>query len=208
MLYDCTGPATDAELIVVEGLSAAANLKRGRDAKNQAILALQGKLVNTAKASAKRIGRDPQLSLLRQTLCGDKPTDQPAKDCRYKRLVLIFDPDADGVHCGALLQIYLHIYLPQLVQSQQVTLVRAPSHEIHLSGESKPVYAYSDAHYQLLQKTLRDRGYSVRQSTRFKGVASLQLPLLQMSCLNSATRLSNDLSLTDTRAAMQVFAGV
>lgn len=209
MFYDCLAhdQTTDTELIVVEGLSAAANVKRARNAKTQAVLALQGKPVNAAKSSAARVQQDPQLSLLRSSLCGVNTADTEGRSYRYKRLVLLFDPDADGIHCAALLQIYLHKHLPQFIASQRAVLVRAPSHEIHVSGHAEAIYAYSDPHFQKLQQHLNSQGYNIRKSTRFKGVASLQVPLLQRSCLHQETRKEHALSLKDTQAAVQAFAG-
>lgn len=209
MFYDCLAQdkTTEAELIVVEGLSAAANVKRGRNANTQAVLALQGKPVNAAKSSRARVQQDPQLSLLRSRLCADGNGDGEPSHYRYKRLVLLFDPDADGIHCGALLQIYLHTYLPHLIESQRVFLVRAPSHEIHVSGQNDRLYAYSDPHFQKLQQHLNSHGYNIQQNTRFKGVASLQVPLLQSSCLNPETRMERVLTRQDTQAAVQAFSG-
>ena len=63
-------PEVDNE-IFVEGLSAAANVRRGRDTNAQAILALQGKPVNAAKASRSHVQKHIELQALQSAIgCG------------------------------------------------------------------------------------------------------------------------------------------
>ena len=54
-LADCRIHGDRAELVLVEGDSAAGPAKRGRDSEFMAILPLRGKIVNAAKASPKQV---------------------------------------------------------------------------------------------------------------------------------------------------------
>lgn len=206
-LQDCKlhGPDIDNELIVVEGLSAAANVRRGRNSDTQAILALQGKPVNAAKASRARVEKNIELQALSSTIgCGTlEEIDLSAT--RYKRIVLLFDPDADGIHCGALVQIYLHHYMPQLIESGKVSVVRAPLLELTIPGHADAVHAYSEQHYQKLLAHLEQQNIKGHTSQRYKGVASLSVELLREKCLDQATRDLQLLSLKDAALAVSVF---
>lgn len=206
--YDCTqhGPQVDNELIVVEGLSAADNIKRGRDATTQAVLAMQGKPINAAKASATRVHNDLQLQALTQALGCGTANHFDLSLFRYQRLVLLMDPDADGIHCGALLQIFLQQYLPALIDAGKLMMVRAPLREITVPGHGTAVYAYSEHHYQKLCEHFEQQGIGGYSSKRFKGVASLDVPLLRASCLHRATRQEQLLTRDDTAMAVRVFA--
>ena len=206
-LQDCKlhGPDVDNELIVVEGLSAAANVRRGRDADTQAILALQGKPVNAAKASRARVESSIELQALKSAIGCGTAEDIDLAATRYNRIVLLFDPDADGIHCGALVQIYLHRYMPQLIDSGKVTVVRAPLLELIIPGHAEPVHAYSEQHYQRLLEHLQQQGIKGHCSQRYKGVASLSVELLREKCLEPATRNLQTLEQKDTAFAMQVF---
>lgn len=206
-LQDCKhhGPDIDNELIVVEGLSAAANVRRGRNSDTQAILALQGKPVNAAKASRARVEKNIELQALSSTIgCGTLEEIDLAAT-RYRRIVLLFDPDADGIHCGALVQIYLHHYMPQLVESGKVFVVRAPLLELTIPGHADAVHAYSEQHYQKLLAHLEQQNIKGHTSQRYKGVASLSVELLREKCLNHATRNLQLLSQEDVALAVQVF---
>ncbi|MGB0866265.1 MAG: toprim domain-containing protein [Granulosicoccaceae bacterium] len=206
-LRDCQqhGPTIDNELFVVEGLSAAANIDRGRDSKTQAVLALQGKPVNAAKASRSRLEQSEELNALASALgCGTGANFQLSR-LRYKRVILLFDPDADGVHCGALVQIYLHQTMPQLIEAGVVQLIRAPLMKVTIPGHDKAVITTSEQHYQRLREVLRQQGIEGHSCQRYKGVASLDIPLLQEQCLQHGTRQARTLSLEDTLLAVEVF---
>jgi DNA gyrase subunit B/topoisomerase-4 subunit B len=206
-LQDCKhhSPDIDNELIVVEGLSAAANVRRARDADTQAILALQGKPVNAAKTSRARVENSAELQALKSTIGCGTAEDLNLADTRYKRIVLLFDPDADGIHCGALVQIYLHRYMPQLIDSGRVAIVRAPLLELIIPGHAEPVHAYSESHYQKLLAHLEQQNIKGYTSQRYKGVASLSVKLLREKCLDHAKRNLQLLNMKDAALAVSVF---
>ena len=205
-LHDCKqhGNNAENELIVVEGLSAAHNLKRSRDANIHAIFALQGKPINAAKASLARVKKHVELQGLIQALgCG--LGNQFSLDAlRYKRVVLLFDPDADGIHCGALLQIFLQLHIPKLIANKKVVVVRAPLFNISRMNQREPVLAYSQAHYDKITEYL-GKVNEAYQATRYKGVASLSVEQVQASCLSSLTRKEQLLTAEDALLAVQIF---
>lgn len=205
--HDCKQhrPSVDQELFLVEGLSAADNIRRSRDANSQAIFALQGKPINAAKATLSRVQKHAELRGLVEVLGCGVGDNFDLTGLRYKRIVLLFDPDADGIHCGALVQIFMQKHMPKLIADSKVVLVRAPLFQITLQNRADPVLAYSQAHYDKITEylTQNDEKY---QTTRFKGVASLSVELVRSSCLSVDTRKSQVLTTQDALLALKMFA--
>jgi len=70
---------------------------------------MQGKPLNAMRASRAEVERYP---LYRELLCALGYASEPGAAtgrqiapaaARYEKVILLFDPDADGIHCGALL---------------------------------------------------------------------------------------------------------
>ena len=126
-LFDCLhhAPEVDAELFIVEGDSAAEAVCAVRDVGFQAVLPIQGKPVNALRASRRRILASPWLTALTAALGNSAGTALPLGDLLYRRVLLLLDPDADGIHTGALLQIFLHQYMRPLFERGQIEIVQA-----------------------------------------------------------------------------------
>ena len=72
---------------------------------------------------------------------------------RYERLALLFDPDADGIHIGALLVLYVQRWLPSLIEQGRLLMLRAPMFEL-VSADSGEVL-HADHPQQCQQLALR-----------------------------------------------------
>ncbi|MEM7560450.1 MAG: toprim domain-containing protein, partial [Planctomycetota bacterium] len=112
-LHDCEvhGSDSHAELFIVEGDSASQAVAAVRDPRFQAVLPMQGKPLNASKASWRAV-REYELyqqafiALGYSQLCSaGRLANHVAKPeaCRFSKILLLFDPDADGIHCGALM---------------------------------------------------------------------------------------------------------
>ncbi len=196
-------PNVAHEIFVVEGLSAAQNLQRVCQQGLHTVLALQGKPLNALKASSRRVEKDPFLRRFRGAI--NKIADTESEACD-DYLTLLFDPDADGIHCSALIQIYLHTHRPDLIDAKRVLLVRAPSHRLHLVGHTQAIYAYSSRHFQQLNQYIRDSNEQIKQSTHFKGIASLEPQCLFETCVDRRSRQELQLSRHHTQAAVDAFS--
>ena len=92
------------ELFLVEGESAAGAVAAVRDARTQAVLACQGKPLNAWRATPARVAAYPLYPQLASALGWSSVVDSSATAApRFERVMLLFDPDADGIHIGALL---------------------------------------------------------------------------------------------------------
>ena len=98
-LDDCQahGPGSGAELFVVEGDSAADAVSRVRDPAFQAVLPMQGKPLNARKASEKKVAGHPLFQALADAIGAGIGARFDAAACRYERILLLMDPDADGI---------------------------------------------------------------------------------------------------------------
>lgn len=194
------------ELFVVEGASAASSIMRTRNAKHQSVLALQGKPINAAKASVGRVRNDIQLNTLATELgCGTGDGFE-LEMLKYQQVLLLFDPDADGTHSCMLLQVFLNLYMPELLKASKVAVVRAPLMQFNLPSAAQPVYAYSPQHVTQIRTHLELQGVSSYQSTHFKGIASLNPDILRKLCINPDTRNQQPLSFDDTSNVKQILA--
>ena len=134
-LDDCAihGISSGNELLIVEGDSAAASVASVRSNHSQAVLAMQGKPLNALKASATKVGANDLYKRLSDALAVPLVDElsQPSliaaqrlEQLRYGRIVLLFDPDADGVHCSALLMMFFYRWMRPLLESGRIEMVR------------------------------------------------------------------------------------
>lgn len=198
-LLDCElhGPGSGAELFVVEGESAALAVARVRDPRFQAVLPMQGKPLNAIKATPRRVAAQPLFAALATALgtrLGEPPGAAPP---RFERLLILTDPDADGIHCGVLLLAFIHRFLPSLLDAPpsaapsqggggMVEWVRAPWGVVVPEDGTPPVVAHSEEGLvELAARVRRERAASLR---RFRGLAAIDTALLLRHCVDRASR--------------------
>jgi DNA gyrase subunit B/topoisomerase-4 subunit B len=182
-LVPCRAQGPGTELFIVEGESAAGAVARVRDEAFQAVLALRGKPLNALRAPRGRVAGHAFFAALSAALGVPLGGDGMASPARYERLLLLMDPDADGIHCGALVVAFLHRWMPFLLDRRCVEIVRPPWGEV-VAADGTPALAWSDAELRGLA-TARPAAAAVR---RFRGLAALDAALLARTCVAPATR--------------------
>ncbi|MEL6110097.1 MAG: toprim domain-containing protein [Planctomycetota bacterium] len=201
-LIDCDEHGTGTELFVVEGLSASNSVARVRDARFQAVLPMQGKPMNAAKASRQSVRRNEWFVALVDALgCGWEPTSNASM--RFDRVLLLFDPDADGIHCGLLVLLFFERYLRPILESNRLSVVKAPMFEIRATGYGDRLHAYSEDHLRRLREALDERKIDHR-SQRYRGLASLSAGALHETCIDPESRTAHLLEATDAAEARRV----
>ena len=207
-LHECriSGPGSDCELFIVEGDSASKTVVRSRQIENQAVLPMQGKPLNAWKASRSAVARNGLFQALISALGAGWDDACDLALLRYRRVILLFDPDADGIHCGALMSMFFYRWMRPLLENGSVHLVRPPWYEIRLGEDQQRLHAYSEAHYHQLRKNLQSSNRRF-QSQRYRGLASIDESILVASCLNPSTRQLCPLTLADAQAAIAAFSG-
>ncbi len=207
-LVDCRqhGADSPAELFIVEGDSASKAVARARDPSRQAVLPMQGKPINAWKASRRTIDANDLLTVLIDALGGGWDQQFDVTRIRYGRVVLLFDPDADGIHCGALMMMFFYRWMPALIESQKLSVIRAPLFEITSAQHSDTVHALNEEHLHRLRHALNDKGID-HQIRRFRGLANLDGSTLAKTCLQPDSRYETVIGIEDAEAAIKVFGG-
>ena len=206
-LTDSRRHGAGPELFIVEGDSAASTVAALRDGQFQAVLPMQGKPLNAIKASAEKVAAYPLFKALNESLGIDHshPTADLFvwDDLRFERLVLLFDPDADGIHSGALMLMFVYQYLRPLLDQGRVLMIHAPWVQISLT-EQQPLYAYSEAQALALTQQLRAQG-KTPQVVRYRGLSGIDRAILMQTCIDPATRNARVMTEQDALAAIEIF---
>ena len=206
-LTDSRRHGAGTELFIVEGDSAASTVAALRDGQFQAVLPMQGKPLNAIKASAEKVAAYPLFKALNESLGIDH--SRPTADLfvwdelRFERLVLLFDPDADGIHSGALMLMFVYQYLRPLLDQGRVLMIHAPWVQISLAGQ-QPLYACSEAQALALTQQLRAQG-KTPQVVRYRGLSGIDRAILMQTCIDPATRNARVMTEQDALAAIEIF---
>jgi DNA gyrase subunit B len=209
-LFDSATHGEGAELFIVEGDSAARSVAALRNDRMQAVLPLQGKPLNAWKASAARVAASPlyrQLSAALGTRDATSEAPRDADGLRFGRVLLLFDPDADGVHICALMLLYFQRWMPDLLASGRVLVVRAPMFAITHPRLPAPVHAWSQAHAQAITAQWRADGLEGADLHRYLGLGSIPPPVLDTTCVDPRTRSSRVAGADDVAAVHAAFGG-
>ena len=196
-LADCRMHGPGAELILVEGDSAAGPAKRGRDSEFMAILPLRGKIVNAAKASAKQVLDNTEAQAIFTAMGAGVGRDFDVDSARYGRIVILCDADVDGSHIRCLLLTLIHRYMTPLLTEGRVFAAQPPLYTTRVGDKTHR--AYSDDERDRITDELC-RGTRRRESVkwqRFKGLGEMNTDELRYCALDPATRTLRRLTMAD-----------
>ncbi len=202
------GPGS--ELLLVEGDSALASVCAVRQEQTQAVLAFQGKPLNAWVASAERVAQHAQYRLLAEALglphANAAPPAADVRDLRFERLLLLFDPDADGIHIGALLVLYVQRWLPALIEEGRLWLLRAPMFELVSAEEGELLYADNPVQCRAMAAQLTQAaGGRMPRIQAHRGLGSISPAALHERCVDPATRRGHAVTAAEVRAVVEVF---
>ena len=220
-----SNPAT--ELFIVEGDSAAGAVAGVRAVQFQAVLPMQGKPLNALKAKAAKVHGNPlfmQLSIaLGVPLVDALQVDPNQADSdwlqtqwsgqlaalRFSRVNLLFDPDADGIHCGALMLMFFWRWMRPLLASGRIHMIRAPLFEMiaHKSdGELLVAHPDSVALSKDITANWTATGAAQIEIHHYRGLGSINADVLARTCVDPVTRQSTVVGLATAQSAIAVFA--
>jgi DNA gyrase subunit B len=207
-LLDCQfhPPGVAAELMIVEGDSASTAVGITRDSSYQAVLPIQGKPLNAWKATRTKVASNEFYSAITQAIGAGWDDTFCLEKARYQHVVLIFDPDADGIHCSMLVLMFFYRWMRPLLDSGRILLVRPPMFEINATHFTETLCAETDEQAVAHVERLRLDGYQDITKKRFRGLASMGNAILSKYCVNPASRHVFSMRAEDAVAAIRAFS--
>lgn len=205
-LIDCTdhGVGSGAELFIVEGDSAGAAVARVRDTRHQAVLPMQGKPLNVSRVSRGKVGTHPFFGPLSAAMGGGAESQCDPQRVRYERVLVLTDPDADGIHCSFLVLLFFAKFMRPLLDAGRVGIVRPPWGEVVVAGELH--LAFSESELVSLADRYRDRGDIA--VSRYRGLAALDAGMMKETCVAPATRRIESVSAADVAAMIDLVEAI
>ena len=200
-LADCRIQGDGAELVLVEGDSAAGPAKRGRDSEFMAILPLRGKIVNAAKASPKQVLDNAEAKAIFTAMGAGAGDAFDIEAARYGRIVILCDADVDGSHIRCLLLTLIHGYMREMLVQGRVFSAQPPLYTAKVGDRT--YRAFSDDERDRITDELC-RGNRRRDNVkwqRFKGLGEMNTDELRHCALDPATRTLRRLTMADAEQA-------
>lgn len=195
----------ETELLIVEGDSASNAVGAVRDSAFQAVMPMQGKPLNAWKATRDKVARNEFFHALDQAIGAGWGDSFRIENMRYQNIILVFDPDADGIHCGMLVLMYFYRWMRPLLESGRIYMVHPPLFEITAPALKELVCATSDEEaIKRLAKVQREVDPSAVKK-RFRGLASMSSAVLKRYCVQPSTRHAFRMRAKDAEAAIEVF---
>jgi len=106
----------DLELIVIEGDSALSSAMGARCPRRQGIYPLKGKVPNALQTTKKKFIENEEINGLMHLISDGKyGKNFDPETCKWSRIILVPDADADGHHIRSLLVKFFILYYPQLI---------------------------------------------------------------------------------------------
>jgi len=158
------------------------------------------------KTSERTVRKNPFYRALIESIGTDIAESFQLASCRYQRIVLLFDPDADGIHCGTLMLMFFYRWMRPLLEAGHLTIVRAPLMEIVADELDRPRLVYSEEEGQRVSSELASQQRPGLIKRRFRGLASLNVDTLRDCCVKPSTRHIFQLTKQDAESSIELMA--
>ena len=205
-LADCfSKDRLNCEIYIVEGDSAAANLKTARDNEFQAVLPVRGKILNTYKATLDKIQKNAEIMSMIDAFGLSIDTKSMKvtyhrDDLRYGKIIIMSDADVDGAHIKNLFYTFIWSFCPELIEDGYVYAGVPPLYKITTSSGYK--YLKNDEELELYRQKNVGKKYTVN---RLKGLGEMGVEETEETLVDPDSRILHKVTVNDKPAAAALF---
>lgn len=217
------------ELFLVEGESAGLAVQRVCNHDFQQVITMQGKPMNAWKATAEKVSSNPLFREVIDALGTGIGSTFQLSDCKFSKVILLFDPDADGIHCSALMLWFFHRWMPELLSTGRILVAMPPLCELRNLDTNQTAFPKHPKEIDQILKTWSDARTIASDNTTpsneiipdheslrsnpwttkkvYRGLASMGSEILFYTCIDPSTRTLRRARPEDAVASLEAFAG-
>jgi DNA gyrase subunit B len=199
-LADCSDrDPENCEMFIVEGISAGGSAKGGRDRRFQAILPIQGKILNVERARLDRIFGHTEIAAMIKALGAGIDDDFDLGKMRYNKTIIMTDADVDGAHIRTLLLTFFFRHMRPMVDNGHLYIAQPPLYKMTVGRTDH--YVYSDQERDVMIE--RDKA---KVSARYKGLGEMNPEQLWETTMDPTRRILLQVSIEDAMEADTIFS--
>ena len=199
-LADCSDrDPENCEMFIVEGISAGGSAKGGRDRRFQAILPIQGKILNVERARLDRIFGHTEIAAMIKALGAGIDDDFDLGKMRYNKTIIMTDADVDGAHIRTLLLTFFFRHMRPMVDDGHLYIAQPPLYKMTVGRTDH--YVYSDA-----ERDAMIENDKAKVSARYKGLGEMNPEQLWETTMDPERRILLQVDVEDAMEADTIFS--